>query len=145
MTARGGDEESGAAGVPIGTDHPSTFGRAGRVHPRTQADRGCEIETLHPLANVGKDTGLVFARDRQIPQRPVFLADLEILPGGKIAPKPADGIALLQQDGVEAGVLRVFEADDAADSAPNDDQVVLSIRSMRAHEILPPQQTAANR
>ena len=146
VTARGGDEESGVAGVPIGTDHPSTVGRTSRVHPRTQADRGCELETLHPLANVGKDTGLVLARDRQITQRPVLLADLEILPGGKIAPKPADGIALLQQDGVEAGVLRVFEADDAADSAPNDDQVVLSIRSMRAHEIpLPSRQQLIGR
>ena len=59
-----------------------------------------------------------------VPERPIERTDLNILPGGQLAPQATDRRLFLEHQRGETRLSGVVQADDAADSTANDEDIL---------------------
>ena len=102
---------------------PATALLADPLHRRVQPDAVGQAEPLHPGLAIGQDLRLQRARERQVAQRPIGRADLDVLPAGQVAPQAADPDIPFEGQGIQSGTARVVQCDHARQPAADDGYV----------------------
>jgi hypothetical protein len=96
VSTSGGDQKLRLVRGRVGSYAPAAFALTRANDGSIQTNERREFKALDPGLNIAQNAWLILAGQRQVAQRPVLFAELDVLPGRQVAPKPADALAALQ-------------------------------------------------
>src|SRR5271165_1190479 len=102
---------------------PARGNRSCRCHLGVEPDEWTQTKAVDPRLNIVSDAGLILSPDRHRPKRPVLTSNLDVLPSREILPDAPDAALSFEQQRAQTGRFGIFEAQDPANAATDNQQV----------------------
>ena len=109
--------------APIRPRLPALSNRSCGCHVDVEPDEWTKTKAVDPCLNIVSDAGLILSPDRHRPKGPVLTSKLYILPSREIQPDAPDAALPFKQLRGQTGRFGLFEAQDPANPAADNQQV----------------------